>query len=570
MFPRTFVLAAAAPLMLASATTLLAASPAPPAPPATERKPVTDTYHGVEVIDDYRWLEDWSDPAVRQWSDAQNAHARAFLDALPDAPAIRARVEQVLTAPSVRHYDVHRAGDRLLAMRRESGRQQPILVAFDDAAAVLADKPVEPRILLDPAALPGGAAIDWFVASPDGSLVAVSVSLAGTESGDVRVLNIADGSQVGEIVPRVNGGTAGGSLAWTPDGKGYFYTRYPRAGERPDEDMGFFVTVYHHQLGSDGRDDRYEIGAQRPRRMVYRATVRGSTLSTRADLSSVQGIAQPAGHQAAAGGVASVANLEHEAFIKSLEKLAGDDPAPVRDFQTAFEFPRIAEILLESDHRGRVLATVQDGDGGFFAVYLRDPEGYWSRIANYPDRVVQATLGPDDALYMVSRKDAPRGRLLRLALPTDEAADAIPTLADARIIVPEQPDTLVSEFFEPGNICITENHLYLTYQLGGPSEIRVFDHAGKPLKQPGQPSVTSAGGLAHVGPDTVLYSVGSFVQPVTWFMHAAEPGKPAEAHTLAALSTRTAFDYSTTRSSARWRPARTAPRCPSTSSAARA
>jgi len=54
--------------------------------PTTARKPTTDTYHGVAVTEDYRWLENWGDPAVHAWSDSQNAHTRAFLDALPAAP----------------------------------------------------------------------------------------------------------------------------------------------------------------------------------------------------------------------------------------------------------------------------------------------------------------------------------------------------------------------------------------------------------------------------------------------------------------------------------------------------
>jgi prolyl oligopeptidase len=51
-------------------------------PPATPKKPVTDVFHGVVVTDDYRWLENYSDPAVRAWSDAQNRYARQYLDAL--------------------------------------------------------------------------------------------------------------------------------------------------------------------------------------------------------------------------------------------------------------------------------------------------------------------------------------------------------------------------------------------------------------------------------------------------------------------------------------------------------
>ena len=58
--------------------------------PTTPKRPVVDTYHGVKVTDDYRWLQNWHDPQVRQWSDAENAYARQYLDHLGDVPACAA------------------------------------------------------------------------------------------------------------------------------------------------------------------------------------------------------------------------------------------------------------------------------------------------------------------------------------------------------------------------------------------------------------------------------------------------------------------------------------------------
>jgi protease II len=52
----------------------------PQLPPA--RQPVANEYHGVKVIDDYQWLENANDPAVRAWSDQQNQRTRAYLDKL--------------------------------------------------------------------------------------------------------------------------------------------------------------------------------------------------------------------------------------------------------------------------------------------------------------------------------------------------------------------------------------------------------------------------------------------------------------------------------------------------------
>src|SRR5258708_2786455 len=73
---------------------------------ATPKKPVTDVYHGVQVVDDYRWLADIGDPAVRAWSDAQNRYARAYLDALPLRREIYERLKQVRTYPSPRYAEL--------------------------------------------------------------------------------------------------------------------------------------------------------------------------------------------------------------------------------------------------------------------------------------------------------------------------------------------------------------------------------------------------------------------------------------------------------------------------------
>ncbi len=75
-------------------------------PPATPKVPVTDAYHGVSVIDPYRWLEDWNDAKVKGWSEAQNSYARAVLDGLPHVDKIRARVTEVMSATTVSYGDL--------------------------------------------------------------------------------------------------------------------------------------------------------------------------------------------------------------------------------------------------------------------------------------------------------------------------------------------------------------------------------------------------------------------------------------------------------------------------------
>src|SRR5919202_3201152 len=66
--------------------------------PTTATHPVTDTYHGTTVVDAYRWLEDATDPAVRDWTVAQNRYTRTVLDAIPARSAIAQRLHALYTA----------------------------------------------------------------------------------------------------------------------------------------------------------------------------------------------------------------------------------------------------------------------------------------------------------------------------------------------------------------------------------------------------------------------------------------------------------------------------------------
>ncbi len=232
------------------------------APPPTRRAPVEDRYHGVTVVDDYRWLEDASSGEVAAWTEARNRRTRAVLDALPGMDALRRRVREIRTIAVPRFEGLKSAGGRLFALRFRPPQQQPVLVVLPSA-----DRPGEARVLVDPNALDtsGGTSMDWYVPSLDGRRVAVSLARGGSERGDAHVYDVESGAALPDVIPRVNYGTAGGSLAWDARGEGFYYTRYPRAGERPEAELDFWVRVYYHRLGTPESSDRYEIGKDFPR-----------------------------------------------------------------------------------------------------------------------------------------------------------------------------------------------------------------------------------------------------------------------------------------------------------------
>src|SRR5262245_37131953 len=231
-------------------------------PPSTPKRPVSDTYHGVQVTDNYRWLEDFFKPEVKAWSDAQNASARKYLDALSQRPACYDEIRRLVTQTSAGYYSLRWRGGGWFAMKRQPPKEQPMLVWMRSAEA-----PAGEHAIVDPNTIDakGGTGIDFYVPSLDGKLVAVSMSKGGSESGDVHVFEAASGKELGDLIPRVNGGTAGGSVAWNADGSGFWYTRYPRAGERPAADLDFYQQVYFHKLGTKTDADTYALGKEFPR-----------------------------------------------------------------------------------------------------------------------------------------------------------------------------------------------------------------------------------------------------------------------------------------------------------------
>ncbi len=232
------------------------------AAPFTEKKPVTDEYHGVKVVDDYRWLEETGGSAVKAWTAAQNHHTRAYLDALPDRAAIEARLTALYAKVTPSYGGLVSRPGRLFALKFQPPKQQSLLVTLASAFDLASEK-----IVLDPNEIEpkGQVSMDWFVPSPDGKLLAVCLSEHGSEEGTLYFYRTETGERLPDSIPRVQYPTGGGSAAWTPDGQAVFYTRYPHKGERPDADLNFFQQIYFHKLGTPARADVYSAGRDFPR-----------------------------------------------------------------------------------------------------------------------------------------------------------------------------------------------------------------------------------------------------------------------------------------------------------------
>jgi prolyl oligopeptidase len=228
----------------------------------TPKKPVTDTYNGVKVTDDYQWLENFEDPAVKQWANARNTAARQFLDALPDRNALSRELRKIFQPAQPRYFPFAQRGAKIFAMKSDPQHQHQVVVTLASLDDLASERTVLDADAMDAKHL---TEIDFAVPSVDGRYVAASVSSGGSESGDVHVYETESGRPLPDVISRVNYATAGGGVAWNTNSSGFYYTRYPRDGERAQADMHFYQQVYFHKLGDKPEDDTYEIGKDFPR-----------------------------------------------------------------------------------------------------------------------------------------------------------------------------------------------------------------------------------------------------------------------------------------------------------------
>ena len=179
------------------------------------------------------------------------------------------------------------------------------------------------------------------------------------------------------------------------------------------------------------------------------------------------------------------------------------------------EFPRIAEITLQASRDGKyILATVANGDGGDFAHYLLGPDGIWKQITQFSDQIKVARLGRDNALYLLSRADAPRGKILRLPLEVPELKNAAEIVAAGEAVIEQ--------------IVPSTDALYVGELLGGPSQIRRFDLNGKnetviPIRE-----ISAVQEMLALEDGSLLFRDVSYTEPAAWFRCANEKPEPVK------------------------------------------
>ena len=222
-------------------------------PQVTQKIPTTEILHGRTIGDDYRWLEETTNPDVRNWIDHQNANTDDIIIKRPDFKKWEKKIERFVRLE--RHSMPVRKNKNTVVfyVHQAAEDEYPKLIAIDKNG-------IE-KVLLDLAKIDNGEPGDFsfLTASHDGAILVYGFAKNGNEVSILKVRNVLTGKDLDDEIQN-----AQGDVNWLDDNSGFFYTRGPLPGSVPDNDVRMYNKLYLHKLGDSIEKDTLIFGKDRP------------------------------------------------------------------------------------------------------------------------------------------------------------------------------------------------------------------------------------------------------------------------------------------------------------------
>jgi prolyl oligopeptidase len=215
--------------------------------PDTRRVEHTDDYHGTKVADPYRWLENdvRTDADVRAWVEAQNKVTNEFLSKLPERETIRQRITELWNYEKVNAPT--KVAGKYYFTRNDGLQNQNVLYRQDTLDS-------KPELLIDPNtwSKDGTVALAGLAIEDNGKYLAYGIAEAGSDWSTWKVMRLEDKKILDDEIKWMKYG----GIAWTHDGKGFFYSRFPEpAPGQKFQSLTLNQKVYYHRVGSPQSDD---------------------------------------------------------------------------------------------------------------------------------------------------------------------------------------------------------------------------------------------------------------------------------------------------------------------------
>jgi len=230
-----------------------------PAPPVAKKLPKTTEVNGRQLVDNYFWLREKTNPEVREYLEAENAYTSAVMK--PTEAFQKRLYDEMLGRIKETDVDVpYKEGDYFYYSRTEAGKQYAIRCRKKGSL----DAPEE--VVLDVNEMAKGQvfmALGAYRVSSDGDLLAYSTDNTGFRQYVLAVKDLRTGKVLSDHAEKV------GSVVWANDNKTIFYTVEDSAKRQ--------YRLYRHTAGATGSDDlvyeekdeRFDLEAAKTRSQAY-------------------------------------------------------------------------------------------------------------------------------------------------------------------------------------------------------------------------------------------------------------------------------------------------------------
>ncbi|MFC1724305.1 prolyl oligopeptidase family protein [candidate division KSB1 bacterium] len=212
--------------------------------PHARKGDIVENFHGTDVADPYRWMEDPEAEETTAWVEAENKITEEFLSDVVERSKIKKRLTKLWDYPKFTVPSRH--GQKYFFYKNDGLQNQYVLYVQDSPEA-------EAMVVIDPNKLSedGTLSMSGTGFSENGKFLSYGLSQSGSDWQEIKIRNIETGKDFDETLKwcRFSG------MAWTHDHKGFFYNRFPADGEVPPEDKNNFSRICYHKTGTPQAED---------------------------------------------------------------------------------------------------------------------------------------------------------------------------------------------------------------------------------------------------------------------------------------------------------------------------
>ena len=213
--------------------------------PESKKVEQVEDLHGVKVADPYRWLENLDSTETKAWVQAQNRVTFDYLNEIPERESIKKRLTKLW---NYERYSIpFKEGGRYFYSKNNGLQNQSVLYKTKSLNE-------DGEVLLDPNTLStdGTVALSGTEYSKDGKLMAYGLAMSGSDWQEWHVRDVETGKDLPDVIKWVKFSGA----SWSPDGKGFYYSRYDEPKESTKmAGANYYQKLYYHRMGTPQSED---------------------------------------------------------------------------------------------------------------------------------------------------------------------------------------------------------------------------------------------------------------------------------------------------------------------------